>query len=373
LASAIVAAQSALTTSVRAQSFVLDLGGTGANGPLVITTTMSVPLPANGVFQATMVDVAPGAVLSFIPNAHNAGVTIVSQGDIVIDGRIDVSGAPGTNAGPGAGGPGGWAGGTGSRNYLDPVIFGRCPSFNTAAYYYQVGYVETVYGSCGGNGSRPSSGTCPLPGGNGGGGGGGLVLISHTAIRSSQPGATIDARGGAPSGARSCTGEAADAGRDGTVFLVAPLMSAATLTVRGDAYMQRIIASGDPSFTRLWAAGNAMIAYRDPVSVSVVSINGVSLPAGSETATFNFGSATTATIVVEADGCTGGRLTPAFSISNIETQLVGTVISSGGCTVAPMATYNPAPAATTTTWTCTLPAGQSFTGFLDAWADCQLP
>jgi hypothetical protein len=64
---------------------------------------------------------------------------------------------------------------------------------------------------------------------------------------------------------------------------------------------------------------------------------------------------------------------PGFVISNVGTQGIGMVVASGGCTPSPMAVYNPAPASTTTTWTCALPAGLSFTGYLDAWADCVLP
>jgi hypothetical protein len=352
-----------LPATARAQGFVLDLGATGADGPLVISGNMTVPLPASGVFQATTVNIAAGATLKFSANAHNTGVTIVSQGDIVINGTIDISGGVGMVPSGGTAGPGGWPGGIGSR-INEPAVYPRCPSFNSGMNYFQAGYDLTPFGACGGNGSAPQAGVCPTAGGGGGGGGGSIVLISDTAIKSSQAGATIDARGGLASTTLSCAGNGgiiSNPGQDGTVVLVAPTFDAATLTLRGTVYLERLVFTADPVVPGPVSIGNQMVPFVSPPTVSIVSVNGVAPPAG-ETAAYNFGAATSAVIILATGGCTGGNLAVHFSIPG--------VLSSGSCQASPMATYNPAPATTQTTFTCAL--SSSFTSYIDAWADCVL-
>jgi hypothetical protein len=351
-----------LPATARAQGFVLDLGATGADGPLVISANTIMTLPSSGVIQATSVNIAAGVTLKFSPNAHNTGVTIVSQGDIVIDGSIDVSGGAGNVPTGGTPGPGGWPGGIGSR-INEPAVYPRCPSFNSTVNYFQAGYDLTPFGACGGNGSAPQAGVCPAAGGGGGGGGGSIVLISDTAIKSSQSGATIDARGGPASTTLSCAGNGgiiSNPGLDGTVVMVAPTFDAATLTLRGNVYLDRLVFTADPIVPGPVSINNQMVPFVSPPTVSLVSVNGVA-PAG-ETAAYNFGAATSATIILSTSGCTGGNLTVHFNIPG--------VLSSGSCQVSPMATYNPAPATTQTTFTC--PLSSSFTSYIDSWADCVL-
>jgi hypothetical protein len=66
----------------------------------------------NGIYQYTSVNISNGVTVTFIPNANNAPVTWLVQGDCVIAGILSVSGADTTRTVPGAqGGPGGWGGG----------------------------------------------------------------------------------------------------------------------------------------------------------------------------------------------------------------------------------------------------------------------
>jgi hypothetical protein len=227
-----------------------------------------------------------------------------------------------------------------------------------------MGYDLTPFGGCGGNGSAPQAGICPTAGGGGGGGGGSIVLISDTAIKSSQAGALVDARGGTPSATLSCSGQQgiiSNPGQDGTVVLVAPTFDAATLTLRGNVFLNRVVFTADPIIPGSMTISDQMVPFVSPPTVSIVSVNGVAPPAG-EIAAYNFGAATSATIILATSGCTGGNLTVHFNIPGS--------VSAGSCQVSPAATYNPAPATTQTTFTC--PLTSSFTSYIDAWADCVL-
>src|SRR5688572_6646320 len=88
-------------------------GSDGSYGPMNITTNTTLDLPTNGVFQCTTVTVSPGATLRFRRNPLNTPVTLLAQGNVTIDGTIDVSGSStiGNFAG-GTGGPGGFDGGS---------------------------------------------------------------------------------------------------------------------------------------------------------------------------------------------------------------------------------------------------------------------
>ena len=88
--------------------------GTTVNG-----STVTVPLPADGILNFTTVNIPNGVTVKFAKNAANTPVTMVATGDIAIAGIINLDGGGGTSgvsgsANPGAsGGPGGFAGGNG--------------------------------------------------------------------------------------------------------------------------------------------------------------------------------------------------------------------------------------------------------------------
>ena len=100
-----------------------DSGSTGADGAFSPATSQTVDLPGDGVFNYTTVNIPPGITITYNRNDANTPVIILAQGDVVIDGTIDVSGTDGTSIhdggnpsyylGPVPGGPGGYDGGRG--------------------------------------------------------------------------------------------------------------------------------------------------------------------------------------------------------------------------------------------------------------------
>jgi hypothetical protein len=93
-----------------------DAGSDGSFGSLFVAagTSLDVVLPPDGTIHATDITVEAGATLTFTKNANNTPVYLLSQGDVQIDGVIDVSGGDSAASVGGAGGPGGFDGGTGS-------------------------------------------------------------------------------------------------------------------------------------------------------------------------------------------------------------------------------------------------------------------
>ena len=196
----------ALTASPSAaQTF--SSGSTGADGAFnptcsPIPCTVSVPLPASGVFNFTTVNVPADVTVTFIPNAANTPVTMLASGDVTLAGRIDVSGKNGAGVLPGRGGPGGFAGGLGGRGggtlSLDgtPGLgpggggggvsvgvgdasgggFGTAGSGDAGGSTYGLHTLVPLIGGSGGGGA---AGT-PSSTGSGGGGGGGAILIASS-------------------------------------------------------------------------------------------------------------------------------------------------------------------------------------------------
>lgn len=217
-------------------------GGNGAFPPVAVpdgTTAITLDLPtgvvtflpdgttatlpntppggfADGVLNFTTVSVPTGVTLRFIPHAANTPVTILAQGDVTIDGTIDVSGSNGAVAGSvlgGTGGPGGFKGGNGqiSRGVgyggqgLGPgggggggrvVSCGSDPPTGAGAgggfgaagsgveraatpagpAYGTLALLPLIGGSGGGGGTALVTGGA----GGGGGGGGGAILIASS-------------------------------------------------------------------------------------------------------------------------------------------------------------------------------------------------
>lgn len=345
-----------------AQSLTLDLGGTGTYGPLNVTSNTTITLPPDGVIQATSVNIAAGATLKFTRNARNTGVIIVSQGDVVIDGTIDVSGSAGTVGAAGAGGPGGGNGG-------NPVLFAtddKSPQFWPLT---RLGTPNPL-GAAGGVGS--SGNACTTYGAGGGGGGGALVIFSNTKISSSSSGATINAAGGVspttlPGGSTCSARIQAGAGSDGLVRLVAPTLDAAALTIfSGQTTFQRLFSVGTPTVENgslqsvAPTANSEMDAFvPNPVAASIVSVDGTALPAGTESYAYAYPTgATSTTIVTNATGCNPGQLTMTLNTNGFLT----------GCTGDTTHFTNNGNA--TTTWTCTISSTPS-SAHIFASASCQ--
>jgi hypothetical protein len=183
-------------------------GSDGSDGALVVSlvdsiTTVTVngvavgselPIDEDGIFNFTTVNVETGATLKFIKNTQNSPVTILTTGDITIDGTVNVGGQVGNYIIPGVGGPGGFDGGVGGvvkemgkRGEGPGGGVGGSP---TTSYDYGGGGGEGgAYSVSGGNGSKrhseaPGGGgsvaygnkrIIPLLGGSGGAGGGGTT------------------------------------------------------------------------------------------------------------------------------------------------------------------------------------------------------
>jgi hypothetical protein len=261
-----------------------DSGSDGSYGPINITNNTLLPMPPNGIFHCTTITVASSATLKFTPNSLNTPVYLLAQGDIIINGVIDVSGQNGQlNASYSAGGPGGYEGGS-------PTGAGRGPS----RYGYQGNeLLVPLLGGSGGDGFNGWTGYgSPYIYVSGGGGGGAVLVSSSSAVRLT---GTIRALGGAAyiSGWTS-------PGRGGGIRVVAPVVSGSgTLDVSsngraridcppqtvsinmvgGTMRIGKSMFISPPNSPRLYfvnAAGQAV----DPSTLSAVNIN---LPAAGNT------------------------------------------------------------------------------------------
>lgn len=230
----------AVFTLVPARGQNFDCGSNGSLGALNVTDAdVTVDLPPDGRLHYTTVNVAAGRTLRFKRNALNTPVYLLAQGDVVINGTVDVSGqqAPGNPPIGGAGGPGGFdggkpgfgpefqpgdgygpgAGGGGERG-------GHSASAGGGGYGRPGGGADSnfkgkSYGSplliplMGGSGGGGDAGT---PGNGGGGGGGAILIASNTRIIINSGGGRVVANGG------SWQGSSHNAGSGGAVRLLAP-------------------------------------------------------------------------------------------------------------------------------------------------------
>lgn len=205
-------------------------GSTGADGAFNPSSSQTLTLPANGVFNFTTVNIPSGVTITFAKNASNTPVTILASGDVVISGTISLAGQPGkANGLAGDGGPGGFGGGNGgfpvpgllnglngsgpgggqggkslnatvgnggSAGYVTAGISGNGnlsgPADGLGGSTYGNGLLIPLIGGSGGGGNA-SNGTSP--GFSGGGGGGAIVIASSTTITLSST-ALITVKGG---------------------------------------------------------------------------------------------------------------------------------------------------------------------------------
>ncbi|MCX7765110.1 MAG: hypothetical protein N2246_00155 [Candidatus Sumerlaeia bacterium] len=191
------------SSSLWAQRF--ESGSTGADGALSTTTLgiiwINMADRPNGVYNYTEVNIREGQTIKFIPNQKNRPVVWLVKGDVIINGRVDVSGED-ANPNPNiaaAGGPGGWPGGKKGSNL--ELYQGLGPGGG------QISAGANNWGSGGGHANlgadswgNPTRGAIygnqfciPLSGGSGGGagdrsvndlggGGGGAILIAASGM-----------------------------------------------------------------------------------------------------------------------------------------------------------------------------------------------
>lgn len=226
--SLLAAALAGACALLHAQGF--NAGSNGSLGAVVIETNTVIELPPDGILHYQSLTVNAGATVTFQRNVRNTPVFILSQGDVVVDGTINVSGgAPSQHTG-GRGGPGGFDGGkpgngpelppgagygpgggrAGDNECNTPGVSsagGSYATFGRAATngIYGDKFLINLIGGSGGGGSSSNTG-------HGGSGGGGAILIAaNTRIAVN---GTILARGGFTFGC-------ANAGSGGAIRLVA--------------------------------------------------------------------------------------------------------------------------------------------------------
>jgi hypothetical protein len=230
-----------LTVSAHAQGF--DAGSNGSLGDVVITNDVQIPLPPDGKLHFKSLTVVSNAYVSFTRNANNTPVYILSQGDVLLSGRLDVSGGnpfiggpglggnggfdggrpgigempPGDGRGPGAGKAGSGGGGAGSESSPGIGVFlTRAVSVNAttnSGYPYGNAALIPLIGGSGGGGAYT---------GGGGGGGGAILVASNTKIEFGASFGNISATGG------QWIGGYWNHGSGGAVKLVAPTIDGPT-------------------------------------------------------------------------------------------------------------------------------------------------
>jgi len=245
----------------------VNSGSDGSDGPFnpTTSTTINMATHPNGIYQYTSVNVPSGVTVTFAPNVNDTPVVWLVQGDVVINGTVDLSGGgpgypySGASFTAGVGGPGGRGGGNNGDNATSGQGSGG-------------GGVGPGSGGLGGNASYGTAGDnpsgcgspgsiygnnflIPLLGGSGGGGspdyagagGGGAILIaSSTTIQLS---GAITAYGG--SGFNGLSWTDGGAGSGGAVRLVAA-------TITGGGKIDTGGAMG-PSYSRV--GGNGRVRF----------------------------------------------------------------------------------------------------------------
>lgn len=318
-----------------AQAQGFDSGSTGADGAFNPTGTVTLTMPASGVFNFTTVNIPANATVRFIKNAANTPVVILAKGDVVIAGVIDVSGqgAPTVNSssgnanslgrggpggfdgglggnpgssgpggagqGPGGGGGGdriatacngGWAQGGGGGGHSMAGSVGRCnggvgsgAAGAGGGLYGSALMLPLIGGSGGGGGAGSSNSNSP---GAGGGGGGGAILIASS-TRISHTGFVV-ARGGSGGGYGCCPGAtigsnaSGGGGAGGSIRLVAPAISGAgTFQVAGgDSEYPGSGGTGAPGRYRIDIVSSGNLAFLNTLpTLTITSVGGIAAPA----------------------------------------------------------------------------------------------
>src|SRR5947207_3936007 len=275
-----------LTAPALAQTF--SSGSSGADGAFTPTTNTTLTLPANGVFNFTTISIPSGVIVRFTRNAANTPVTLLATASVTIAGTLEVSATNGGNvvdgtflgSNAGAGGPGGFDGGSGANGVaaaiggtgLGPGGGGPGAGAGYAAagggvsptgmpgVPYGNAELLPLIGGSGGGGGDAALGTTSA----GGGGGGGAILIASSGTITVT--GTINARGGSGGGGNNPGG----GGSGGAIRLVATSIMGAngTLDVRGGSGSSGIgVGSGGGSVGRL-----RLEAYSNTAAVNVNNI-----------------------------------------------------------------------------------------------------
>lgn len=314
------AAMIAVSSSLLAQNF--DAGSNGSLGDVIITNNTVADLPDDGILQFKSLTIESGVTLSFKPNARNTPVHILSQGDVVVNGTINLNGnRPAVNTG-GLGGPGGFDGGKPGFGAEVPPGDGYGPGGGQAGPVDNCGTENTPRGGSFGtlgfaatNGTYGSTLLIPIVGGsggggtqgsnNGGGGGGGAILIaSNTRIAINGAITATGATGG------SCN----SGGSGGAIRLVAfKVEGAGILNVdggqrggQGRVRVDTVIRDSVRfNITGVSSIGGNLLVFPPTVpALNLIEAADNPIPEGSGPVTFTlpFGSTTNRTVKIQASG-----------------------------------------------------------------------
>jgi len=207
-------------------------GSTGADGAFAPSASVQLTIPPDGVFNFTTINVPAGVTVSFATRAgvRQPPITWLATGNVVVAGRIDVSGGIGGAGGAGTqlfsnggvAGPGGFDGGAGS-NGIDGVTGaaglgpgGGLPGSATA-FPGHAGHLVAAPGASGGR-AYGDARLVPLIGGSGGGGG--SPVSSDTRCCHARPG--FSGAGGRRSGGRGGAAVPGGGRLAGSVGLIRP-------------------------------------------------------------------------------------------------------------------------------------------------------
>ncbi len=297
-----------LASPLAAQNF--NNGSTGALGDVAIDSDTTVALPPDGILHYRSLRVNAGSTLRFTRNEHNTPVYLLSQGDVVIAGTIDVSGQGAPNNIPtgGAGGPGGFDGGKpgfaetppgagygpgggrgGEENSQFPNGAGS-GSYATVSKAWNNTNRGAVYGSklliplVGGSGGGGKAGT---PGRGGGGGGGAILISSNTRLeltgRVLALGGWGEGNGGSAGAVRLVAPVVAG---NGTVAVNTPHNWAGDGRIRVDTIDRRELQLVFQPLTSLSVGANLFIFPPNEPRLDMVQVAGQAIPMGSAPVTF---------------------------------------------------------------------------------------
>jgi len=302
-----------LVAAAPATAQTFTSGSTGADGAFAPTADVRLAIPPDGIFNFTTINIPAGVTVSFatLTGVRHPAISFLATGNVVLGGRVDVSGGNGGAGGGGAqlftnggvAGPGGYDGGAGANGLqgssgaagLGPGggLPGSATAFPGSAghlvaasgasggrAYGDPRLVPLIGGSGGGGGASQFFGAT---GGGGGGGGGALLLAASGTITFS---GTITATGGVGG---SSGGPAGGSGSGGAVRIVATtLIGSVGIDVSGGAGASpgriRVEALTNSATVNGGNPGGVTVGAPDVVSLDVVglriaAIGGVRAPA----------------------------------------------------------------------------------------------
>jgi hypothetical protein len=220
-------------------------GGTGADGPLVVSGAQTITVRPGGVYNYTTLTINVNSTLTYVAGTDNSPVVILATGDVTINGTLTVGGTNGAGASNnptvgGPGGPGGYAGGNGGTA-PNVAAAGQGPGGGLPLFAFPGASQAGSYGApdefvaliplFGGSGGAGGAFTNAQ---SGGGGGGAILVASSTRINIGSSG-TIRANGGNnPSTTSVCVATSSSPGSGGAIRLVAPqILGGGTLRAIG--------------------------------------------------------------------------------------------------------------------------------------------